>query len=102
MRFYVLRNWLLRELNPKQRLKEIVLWYVISLMIITRKHSLDHASSISGKSKSLFSRFLKEHPQLAVLTLSDLSKRDAGKCSKAMQTLKGLPWKVAMLIDLTD
>jgi hypothetical protein len=102
MRFYVLRNWLLKELNPKQRLKEIVLWYVISLMIITRKHSLDHASSISGKSKSLFSRLLKEHPQLAVLTLCDLSKREARKYSKAMQTLKGLPWKVAMLIDLTD
>jgi hypothetical protein len=101
MRFYVLRNWLLRELNLKQRLKEITLWYIISLMVITRKHSLHHASLISGKAKSQFSRMLKDHPDTAILTLKDLSRREARKWSKALEALKGLPWKVAVIVDLT-
>ena len=102
MRFYILRNWLLRELNPRQRLREIVLWYVLSLMVITRKHSLDHACSISGKSKSQFSRLLKDHPDTAVLTLKGLSKKEARKWSRALDGLKGLPWRAALIIDLTD
>jgi len=102
MRFYVLRNWLLRQLNLRKRLERIALWYIISLMVITRKHTLDYASSLSGKSKSQFSRLLKGHSDVAALTLEDLSKREAGKYSKALKALEGLPWKAAMIIDLTD
>jgi hypothetical protein len=102
MRFYVLRNRLLKELNLSKRLREIAMCYLLSLMIITRKHSLEHASAISGKNKSQFSRLLKEHSDTAVLTLKDLSKREARRCSKALKALEGLPWKAAMIIDLTD
>ncbi len=102
MRFHVFRDWLLSHMKLSKRLKGIILWYVISLMVITRKHSLDHAASISGKEKSRFSRMLKDHPNTAVSTLEDLSRREAKKYSHALEALKGLPWKVAIIIDLTD
>jgi hypothetical protein len=101
MRFYVFRNWLLKELKVSRRLQRICLWYVISLMIITRKHSLENASAISGKNSSQFSRLLKDHPDTAIYSLKDLSKRQAKKYSKAMKTMGKLPWKVAMIVDLT-
>jgi hypothetical protein len=101
MRFYIFRNWLLKKLNVSKRLQRICLWYIISLMITTRKHSLEHASAISGKNSSQFSRLLKEHPDTTIYTLKDLSRRQGKKYSKAMKTLGKLPWKVAMLVDLT-
>ena len=79
MRFHILRDWMLKQVKSSKRLQGVCLWYIISLILITRKHSLDHASSISGKNKSQFSRFLKDHPDIAVLTLKDLSKREARK-----------------------
>lgn len=102
IRFYELKNWLLQELNVKKRLQVICLWSILSLMVITRKHSLEHAAEISGKDKSLFSRFLSKHHGTAVLTLQDLSKRKAKQWSKALKGLKALPWKVALIIDLTS
>lgn len=102
MRFYTLKDWLLKQLKVGKRLQGIVFWYLISLMVVTRKHSLDHAASISGKNRSQFGRLLKDHSGIAVLSLQDLSKRQARKFSKAMKLLKGLPWKVALIIDLTD
>ncbi len=101
MRFYIFRNRLLKKLNVSKRLQRICLWYVISLMVTTRKHSLEHASAISGKNSSQFSRLLKDHPDTAIYTLEDLSGRQGKKYSKAMKTLGKLPWKVAMLVDLT-
>jgi hypothetical protein len=102
MRFYVFRNWLLKQLAVSKRLQRICLWYIISLMIITRKHSLEHASLISGKSRSQFSRLLRNHPDTAIFTLKDLGKREARQCSKTLKRLKGLPWKVFMIVDITD
>ena len=102
MRFYVFKGWLLKQVKLSKRLQGIIFWYIISLMVITRKHSLDHAALISGKNRSQFSRLLKEHPDVAVLTLKDLSRREARKWSKALKALKGLPWKVVVIVDLTD
>jgi len=102
MRFYMFRDWLFKQIGVNIRLQVICMWYLISLMVITRKHSLDHASFISGKNKSQFSRLLQDHPGTAVYTLDNLSKKQARQFSKAMTTLKSLPWKVAIIIDLTD
>lgn len=101
MRFYIFRNWLLKELNLSKRLQRICLCYIISLMIITRKHSLEHASFISGNNISQFSRLLKDHPDTAIYTLKDLSKRQAKKFSQALKQLDKLPWKIAVIVDLT-
>lgn len=100
--FYELRNWLTKKLNVKKRLQVICLCYLLSVMVSTRKHSLEFASQMSGKDKSLFSRFLKEHSDIAILTLQDLSKKQAKQFSKARKTLGSLPWKVALIIDATD
>ena len=101
IRFHTLRDWIIKELNVKQRIQIICFWYVLSLMMISRKHSLEFAAEVSGSDKSQFSRFLKDHFNIAVLTLTDLSKRRAKEYSKALEKLKSLPWKVAFIIDLT-
>jgi len=101
IRFYVLRNWMMKELNVKKRLQIICLWYMLSMMVVSRKHSFDFAAQMSGKDKSQFSRFLQNHPDIAVFTLKHLSKREAKKWSKALNALESLPWKVVIIIDQT-
>jgi len=55
MRFHELKNWILKKNNVKSRLQVVFLFYIISLMIETRKHSLTFASELSGVSISSFS-----------------------------------------------
>lgn len=101
IRFYVLRNWMMKELNVTKRLQIICLWYMLSLMVVSRKHSLDFAAQTSEKDKSQFSRFIKNHSDVAVFTLKDLSKREAKKWSKALKASESLPWKVVIIVDQT-
>lgn len=100
--FYKIEDWLTKKLSVKTRLQMISLWYMLSIMVSTRKHSLEFASEISGKDKSLFSRFLKEHSDISILTLQDLSKKQAKKISKTQKNLESLPWKAALIIDATS
>ena len=99
MRFYPLQNWIIRQLNVKRRLQIVCLWYVLSLMVETRKHSLEFAQSLSGLNKSQFCRLLKTHSHTAAYTFDSLSKRQAKQFAKVLETLPSLPWKVAILID---
>ena len=101
IRFHVLRNWVTKELNVKKRFQIICFWYVLSLMVESRKHSLDFAAQTSGKDKSRFSRLLGNHSDVAVFTLKDLSKREAKRWSKALKVSESLPWKVVIIIDQT-
>ncbi len=102
MRFYRLRNWTSRQINVRKRLQAVCIWYLLSLMVETRKHSLDFAASLSGLNKSQFCRFLKNHHQTAAYTLESLSKRQAKQYAKVLKPLDSLPWKTAILIDATD
>ena len=102
MRFYPLRNWINKHLNVNLRVQVVCLWYVLSLMVETRKHSLAFAESLSGLNKSQFCRFLQTHHHTAVSTLDSLSKRQAKQYAKAIEDLEALPWKIAILIDATD
>jgi hypothetical protein len=70
-------------------------------MVVTTKHSLEEAARFSGLHKSQFSKMLKSHGNIAVYTLDSLSKRQAKQLSKSLQGLKGLPWKIAIIIDST-
>jgi mRNA-degrading endonuclease RelE of RelBE toxin-antitoxin system len=79
----------------------VFLYYLLSLMIGTRKHSLKHASALSGLNKSQFSRLLSNHTKTAVYTIESLSKKQAKICSKVLKKLGYLPWQVAILIDST-
>ncbi len=44
---------------------------------------------------------LKSHAHVVISTLDRLSKKQAQQFSKPLHALKGLPWKIALLIDST-
>ena len=103
MNFRILKKWLLNHIQVNNRLKDVCIWYLLFLMVSTRKHSLDEAGRFSEMNKSQFSRFLKNHSGLAVYNLHVLSKKQANQFSKILNCLgKGsVPWRIAILIDST-
>ena len=103
MGFSHFKRQLLNRLEVGNRLKNICVWYLLFLMISTRKHTLHEAARFSGLCKSQFSRFLKNHFGLAVYNLNQLSKKQAKQFSGIVQFLKNgsLPWKIALLVDST-
>ena len=104
MSFPVLQAWLFTVISVEYRLKIVCCWYLFSLMLETRKHSLEAAAKLSDLHKSQFSRFLKNHPDLAVNNLNRLSRRQARHDVKLLKRLKKkgpLPWTIAILIDST-
>lgn len=78
-----------------------MLWYALSLMLETRKHSLRFASGLSGIGSAAFSRFLMNHNNVTAYTLSDLSKKEAQRFAAALEKSKSVPWDVFILIDDT-
>ena len=103
MNFGILKNCILKHISVNKCLKNIAVWYLLFLMVSTRKHSLTDAARFSGMNKSQFSRFLKNHAGLAVYTLQNLCKRQAKQFSKILNCLgKGdLPWRIGILFDST-
>ncbi len=104
MNYFKLKKWVLNRIEVKSRLQNTVVLFLLFLMVSTRKHSLQGAEKFSGINRSSFSRFLRNHPEVAVYNLGNLSKRQARQFSKVLKYLgkKGnLPWKVALLIDST-
>ena len=103
MNYFNLKKWVLSRIEVKG-LKVTLVPFLLFLMVEIRKHSLQGAENFSGINRSSYSRLLKNHPELAVYNLGNLSKRQAKQFSKALKYLgkKGsLPWKVALLIDST-
>jgi hypothetical protein len=72
-------------------------------MVSTRKHSITAAAEFSRSSKSRFSKFLKNHSDLSVYKLDELSKKQSKQFAKSIQLLGDgkLPWKIAIMIDAT-
>lgn len=101
MRFHDFKKNLLNLLNIKIRLQTVMIWYLISLMIETRKHSLGSASELSGLGKPAFSKFLKNNTDAAAYALSDLSRKQAKKYSNILKIMKKSGWAVYILIDDT-
>ena len=103
MSFPYFKRLLLNRLEIGTRHKIICVWYLLFLMISTRKHTLQEAAKFSGLHKSQFSRFLKNHLSVAVHNLSQLSKKQARQFSASIDFLKNgsIPWKIATLIDST-
>jgi hypothetical protein len=75
--------------------------YLLFLMVVTTKHSLEEAARFSGLHKSQFSKLLKAHSSVAVATLERLSKKQAKQVAHARQKLQELPWKIAIIVDST-
>jgi hypothetical protein len=96
-----LQTWIKRHSSVRQRLERICTSYLLFLMVVTTKHSLEEAARFSGLHKSLFSKMLQAHSKVAITTLESLSKTQARQFSKTLQRVKGLPWKIVLIIDST-
>ena len=103
MSFPYFKRLLLNRLEIGSRQKTICVWYLLFLMISTRKHTLQEAARFSGFHKSQFSRFLKNHSDIAGYNLSQLSKTQARQFSASIDFLEdgSIPWRIAILIDST-
>jgi hypothetical protein len=101
MRARTLQTWIARRIGVRRRLERICAGYLLFLMVVTTKHSLEEAARFSGLHKSQFSKMLKAHSQVAVSTLESLSKKQAKQVATARQKLKELPWDIAIVVDST-
>ena len=95
---YTLHTWIARQLRVRQRLQQVCASYLLFLMVVTTKHTLEEAARFSGLHKSQFSNLLKYHPNIAVYTLESLSKQQAKRLAKSLQPLKSLPWRIVLII----
>jgi hypothetical protein len=96
-----IQTWIKRRIAVRQRLARICTSYLLFLMVVTTKHSLEEAARFSGLHKSLFSKLLKSHSKVATTTLERLSKTQARQFAKALARRNGLPWKILIIIDST-
>src|SRR4030043_970668 len=101
MNFNKYKNYLLNQISVNNRLKEVCIAYLLFLMVAIGKHSLEEAARFWGINKSQFSKFLKNHSELAVYTLKNLSKKQANQFAKVLNYLNELPWEVVIIIDST-
>ena len=96
-----IQTWIKNRIAVRQRLARICTSYLLFLMVVTTKHSLEEAARFSRLHKSLFSRMLQSHSKVAITTLENLSKTQARQFAKALARVHGLPWKILILIDST-
>ena len=96
-----LPTWIKRQIAVRQRLERICTSYLLFLMVATTKHSLKEAARFSGLHPSLFAKLLQSHAQVAITTLESLSKTQARQFARTLARVKGLPWKIVIIIDAT-
>ncbi len=96
-----LQTWISRRISVRQRLERVCTSYLLFLMVVTTKHSLEEAARFSRLHKSLFSKMLQSHAKVAIATLESLSKTQARQFSQVLQRVNGLPWKIVIIIDST-
>lgn len=101
MRARTLQTWIARRIGVRRRLERVCTSYLLFLMVVTTKHSLEEAARFSRLHKSQFSKMLKAHSNVAVSTLESLSKKQAKHVSKVRQKLKELPWHMAIVVEST-
>src|SRR5437899_6996220 len=101
MQTRTLQTWIARHIRVRLRLQQVCTSSLLFLMVVTTKHSLEHAARFAGLHTSQFSKMLKYHGNVAVSTLESLSKQQAQQLAKALHPLKGLPWKIALIVDST-
>lgn len=101
MKTRTLQTWIARQIRVRRRLENVCTSYLLFLMVVTTKHSLEEAARFSALHKSQFSKMLKHHGNVAVYTLENLSKKQAKQLAKALKSLQGLPWKIVIIIDST-
>jgi len=101
MQARTLQTWIARRIGVRRRLERVCTSYLLFLMVVTTKHSLEEAARFARLHKAQFSKLLKAHSNVAVYTLESLSKKQAQQVSKARQRLQELPWTMAIVVDNT-
>jgi hypothetical protein len=101
MRAQTVQTWITRHILVRRRLEHVCMSYLLFLMVVTKRHSLEEAARFAGLHKSQFSKMLKAHSKVAVYTLESLAKKQAKHVAKTLQKFKGLPWKIALIVDST-
>jgi len=96
-----LQTWIKRQIAVRQRLERVCTSYLLFLMVVTTKHSLQEAARFSGLHPSLFSKMLQSHAKVATTTLESLSKTQARQFAKTLERVNGLPWKIVIIMDST-
>ena len=61
-----IQTWIKRRIAVRQRLERICTSYLLFLMVVTTKHSIEEAARFSGLHQSLFSKLLKSHSRAAI------------------------------------
>jgi hypothetical protein len=101
MQAQTLTTWVARRISVRTRLQHACVSYLLFLMVVSQKHSFTQAARFSGLNKSVFCKLLRDHFHIAIYTLEELSKTQAKQFSKCLKSFKGLPWKIALLVDST-
>jgi hypothetical protein len=101
MRAGTLHTWITRHSAVRQRLERICTSSLLFLMVATTQHALTEAARFAGLHPALFSKRLPSHTKVAITTLAQRSKTQARQCAKALPRVRGLPWRIAILIDAT-
>jgi hypothetical protein len=96
-----LHTWITRHIAVRRRLGRMCTASLLFLMVATTKHALKEAARFSGLHPSLFSTLLQSHSHVAIPPLDQLSKTQARKLAKALERVRGLPWKILLIIDAT-
>jgi hypothetical protein len=101
MQTRTLQIWIARRMAIRQRLERVCTSYLLFLMVVTQKHSLEEAARFSGLHTSRFCKMLQAHSTVAISTWERLSKKQAKQLAKPLHALQGLPWKIAIVLEST-
>jgi hypothetical protein len=103
MNFGKVRDWLSGNLFIPTRLHIVALVYIAFLMMPARKHTIDAVAKLCGSTRARFGKFLQNHTGIAILALTDLSKKQSKQFSKIIKSLcsGSLPWNIAIIVDST-
>ena len=86
-----IQTWIKRRIAVRQRLARICTRYLLFLMVVTTKHSLEEAARFSGLHQSLLSNLLKAHSKGATTTLERLAKTHARQLPRRSHDATGCP-----------
>lgn len=101
MKLNELLNWIKTEIASTKFNYNIYIWYLLSIMISSKKHSLNFASTISGINSSQFSRFLQFSSGVLPITFENLSKKTSKIISNVLEPLDGGIWNIVIIVDST-
>ena len=90
MRARTLQTWIARRIGVRRRLERVCTGYLLFLMVVTTKHSLEEAARFSGLHKSQFSKMLKAHKYLCksnLILCSDMAQDGLQRLAQRVQTL---------------